>query len=286
MEVKHDFVFQVDHPIVKDAYEQMQHISIQYNAKGEQDLCAIYFSSHYIYNPNEEGVFRSEIVEKNRFEWFGTRINRAGKHIFLRDIHKQWYLTGVNATLNTPELLTQYLKRETEGYRTITLGSSAGGFAAIFYGQQLDSEIILSFNGQFEVNSQLKTSGPDIDPVIFRNQANPELSRYFDIAGLIRKPRTIHYFYSIHSAWDAQQAGHVKDLYINRTGFNTSHHGIPFLKNNLPRVINLDQEELNRLNGKIFHPIRFSILQMGLLDTLAGLKSIALTIVKHKLKRH
>jgi hypothetical protein len=285
MEVKNEFVFQVDHPIVQDAYARLDNINIQYNKQGEQDLCAIYFSSHYIYNPNEENIFRSEIVEKNRFEWFGTKISRAGKHIFLRDIHKQWYLTGVNAALNSPERLIQYLKEETKGFRIIALGSSAGGFAAVFYGQHLQAEIILSFNGQFEVNSQLETSTPDIDPIIFRNQDNPEMSKYFDIAGFIKQPETIHYFYSIHSAWDAQQAGHVKSIKINRTGFNTSHHGIPFLKNNLPKVINLKKEELNRLSGKTFHPIRFSILQSGWLETLSGLKSVVMTVLKQKMKR-
>ena len=82
---------------------------IEYNENiVQKKICAIYFSSNDIYYPNDENTFRKKIVEKNFYEWYNTRIENAHKHIFIRDIHKQWYLSGINAEVNTPEKLLNF----------------------------------------------------------------------------------------------------------------------------------------------------------------------------------
>jgi hypothetical protein len=284
MEAVNNFVFQVDSPIVQNAYRDMPNYKIKIDPSGQKDLCVIYFASHYIYNPNEETAFKRDIVTKDKFEWYETTIKSAGKHLFLRDIQKQWYLTGINAHINNPDSLLAFLKTETAGFRVITVGSSAGGFAAILYGQQLGAEQIFSFNGQFEVNSQLETSSEAIDPVIFRNRQNTHLRKYYEITWAITNPEVIFYFYSINSAWDAQQASCVENKSINRIPFRTSHHGIPFLKNNLPVVLNMSPHELRVFSNKIQHPILFSVKLIGLTRTIAGLLK-TLNIVLRKFFR-
>ena len=129
------YVFQTDSETVRRVYETNNNYLIEYSKGGDADTCAIYFSSNDIYYPNLEGIFTKRIVNKNFYEWYHTRINRASKHIFIRDVFKQWYLAGINAKIDSPEKLAAFLKQETQDYtNVITLGSSAGGYAAILYG--------------------------------------------------------------------------------------------------------------------------------------------------------
>ena len=266
------FVFQTDSEIVQKVYQENPNYLIEFSDSGDQELCTIYFCSNDIYYPNNEGIFRKRIIEGNFFEWFGTRIQKSNKHIFVRDICKQWYLSGINSEISSPHTLFEFLQKETKGYKVITIGSSAGGYAAILYGCLLKAEHVIAFNPQFELNSLLKNSCEDIDPLIFRLQDTP-LSKYYDLHDLINKnPIDIFYFYSNKSPWDIEQFDHVRDITgIHRVSFSTKHHGIPFLKVCLTKVINRDKNVLLRLSQKVHHPLFFSIKTVGFLNVMWGL---------------
>ena len=106
------YSFQVDSEIVQKVYREMPNYLIDYNHDvPTKNFCAIYFSSNNIYTPNNESAFQYRIIEKNSFEWFGIRVKKAYKHIFVRDIFKQWYLKGINAEINTPEKLYSLLTK-------------------------------------------------------------------------------------------------------------------------------------------------------------------------------
>ena len=270
----YSFVFQSDSDVVNKLYSNNDNYLIEYNALANENYCALYFSSNDLYYPNNELAFNEQLVKKNRYEWYGTRINYASKHIFLRDVKKQWYLTGINATLDTPQKLSDFLKKETEGYKVIALGSSAGGFASVIHGQLLNAEKIYTFNGQYEIISQLKKSSQAVDPVIFRNADNKELIAYYDAANFIKHPSSVYYFQSCKNQWDNEQNQHIKDKNVNRIRFKTTNHGIPFLRTNLPVVLNLKKEEMDKLVNKVFNPLFFSIKMVGVTKTITGIKSI------------
>lgn len=274
MEVTYPYVFQTDSEVVNEVYANHNNYLIEYNPGATENYCVLYFASNDLYYPNNEIAFHEQLVKKNRFEWYGNRIKYAKKHIFIRDIKKQWYLTGINATIDTPDKLTEFIRRETEGYKVIALGSSAGGFASILHGQRINAERIYSFNGQFEVLSQLRRSTADIDPIIFRNRDNQALLPYFNTVNFITNPASIFYFHSNKSAWDLEQWDHAKNSGVDKISFSTSNHGVPFLKTNLPVVINMSLEELRSLRGKTLHPILFSLKTIGFVKTVEGLKSI------------
>ena len=63
---------------------------------------------------------------------------------FVRDVYKQWYLKGVNAEIDSIEKLYEFLKAETEGYQIVTVGSSAGGYAAVLFGYLLNATKVLA----------------------------------------------------------------------------------------------------------------------------------------------
>lgn len=261
------FVFQTDSDIVRKALNEPNYL-IEYSETNQNsEYCIIYFSSNNIYFPNTEAVFHDTIIKKNKYEWYGTRIKKGAKHIFIRDIQKQWYLNGINSEINTVEKLTDFLKKETEGYKTIMVGSSAGGYAAVLLGSLLNSEFVLSFNGQFQIYDLLETSNEAIDPIIFREKNNSAINQYFSLKKLIYIPSIIYYFYSNKSSWDLTNKRHVENIDINIISFNTSNHGIPFLRSALPFVLNTSIKKLNSWNKRIFNPILFSIKYGGLFAT-------------------
>ena len=264
------YVFQTDSEFVRGVYETNNNYLIEHSEDGDADTCAIYFSSNNIYYPNSEEIFTKRIVNRNFYEWYHTRINKASKHIFLRDVFKQWYLAGINNTINSPEKLMDFLKQEIKGYTTIvTLGSSAGGYAAILYGSLIGAQTVLAFNPQFEITSLLKRSTESINPLIFR--LRNERNTYYDIVPFINDKTEIFYFYSNHSPWDKEQYEYVKPMHnLYRISFQSSHHGIPFLKAALPVVLNTSMKDLKKWANKSHNPIAFTIKRIGLCKTVNG----------------
>lgn len=263
------YVFQVDSNIVQQVYTDQDNFLIEYDDNGDKSWCAIYFCSNDIYYPNTEEIFRKRIVENNFFEWYRSRINKAYKHIFVRDVFKQWYLMGISAEINTSQKLTEFLRKETEGYNIVTVGSSAGGYAAILHGSLLNAKYIIAFNPQFELKSLLKESSETINPLVFREQKLR--SELYDLIPYINDKTDIFYFYSNASLWDIKQNHHIKNRNnIYKICFNTSHHGIPFLKVALPNVLNMEIGELKTLAATVHSPLLFTIHSVGVYKTACG----------------
>jgi len=264
--MKSNFIFQTDHPLVVKEYENKNY-KIIFDNSVKTGTCAIYFSSNNIYYPNNELEFKKTIIDNDNYEWYKTRIKNIHKHIYLRDIHKQWYLTGINSNIDTPEKLLDFLLFETKNCKVTLVGSSAGGYAAVLYGSLLSAEKIFSFNGQMELNSLLKSSSSDLDPLIFKLQ-NTSARQFYDLNNFIpdiSKTSNIFYFTSVKSKWDAEQASHISQKAIRKLRFNTNHHGIPFLKCSLFNVINFSSEKLSSFTKSINNPIIFSIRCSGII---------------------
>lgn len=268
-------VFQVDSLIVKKA-RSLDNYIIETNevaGKGPK-ICAIYFSSNFIYYPNNEDTFQSEIFDKNRFEWWNLRHPKACKHIFIRDIYKQWYLHGINVELDSIEKLTDFLKDEIAGFDTYFIGSSAGGYAAVLLGSLLNAKRIYSFNNQFFLTDLLVRSTALVDPIIFRERNNPAISKYYSIKSFINHPSRIFYFHSATSNWDMSQYEDVKEVAMHHVTVKTNVHGIPLLKNNLVPLFEFSEERLKELTKKRLNPLLFSLKIVGPFKTFAFILSI------------
>ncbi|MBN8861165.1 MAG: hypothetical protein J0H29_22435 [Sphingobacteriales bacterium] len=275
MEVAAPFVFQSDAGIVNDVFANQSNYLIEYDESVPKEYCIVYFSSNDLYYPNNETAFTESILRRNRFEWYQTRITYGHKHIFVRDIKKQWYIGGINAEINTPQKMLEFLKRECSGYKPVFLGSSAGGFIAVIMGQLIHAVRIYTFNGQFEILSLLKEENAVlIEPILYRNRNNAQLLPYYKAVDFIINPDSIFYFHSNKSQWDIEQSALINHLPVHKLSFDTSNHGVPFLKSNLPAVINLPETELRKLSGRKMHPLTFSLKMVGLLKTIEGMKGI------------
>ena len=176
---------------------------------------------------------------------------------------------GVNVA---KEKLLEFLQKETFGYHIITVGSSAGAYAAILYGSILQAEKVIAFNPQFELSSLLERSSEQINPLLFRLK-NSDRNRYFDITSFINKNIDIFYFYSNKSQWDIEQNHFLRNKNIksiHQIPFSSKHHGIPFLKVALPIVLNLETKELKKYTKHIQNPLLFTIKMVGITKTLVG----------------
>ncbi len=269
---KEQFVFQIDSPAVLKAFESKNYC-VEYNTeKGcDSKLCVIYFSSNDIYYPNTLQSFNYSIIERDKFEWKKNRHPTAGKHIFIRDIRKQWYIGGVNSKLNSPLKLVEFLKSETTDYKVYTIGSSAGGFAAILFGSLLKVKRVYAFNAQLNLEVTMQNSSALVDPILFDKVEDDELKSYFDLSNFITDSVDYYYFQSCYSKMDTDQYNAIssyskKHLRIIR--FKTSNHGFPFLRINLPYIMAFDKNSLDDLVGKSFNLIVFSIRLIGFITTV------------------
>lgn len=269
-------IFQIDSPAVLKAFEA-ENYNIEYlndTDLVESDLCVLYFSSNEIYYPNTIQAFDYSIIQRDKYEWKRNKFPKAKKHIFIRDIRKQWYLGGINATLDSPIKLLDFLKNETAGYRIITIGSSAGGYAALLFGSLLKCERIYAFNAQLNLNVIVRNSNAITDPILFEKVNDDTWKDYFDLSNFISSATDNYYFQSCHSQMDVEQYQAInertqKNLKIIR--LQTSNHGFPFLRVNLPNVLAFTPNDLGKYVNKTFHPVFFSVRLIGMLPTVTFL---------------
>ena len=270
-------VFQVDSLLARKAYNELDNFLIEYDTTSDvsKKICAIYFSGHSIYYPNTEVALNNNIFIKNRFEWYRQRVPEATKHIFVRDIHKQWYLSGINISLNSPELLLSFLRNETVGYEIVCIGSSAGGYAALLYGSLLNAKVIHAFSPRIYMQSLDTTSDESKNPLYFRLK-NTTRKKYFDISQFIISSKAeIYCYYPIYSNLDKLQLNHIYNSRMEHNEnfhlikFKTKKHGVPFPKIALDRIISITYPI--SITQKVQIPIFFSIKQVGLVKTLQGI---------------
>lgn len=256
-------------PSVYEIYNNEKNYLIEY-AKNKKSICAIYFSSNGIYFPNEEEIFKKEIIKKNKFEWYKLRIKNARKHIFLRDVFKQWYVQGINKDLKTIEDLFEFLKKETEGYEVITIGSSAGGYAAVLFGSLLNASRVLAFASQFNLNHIL-TNKDDRrkNPFIVKFFEISSNNKYLNIIDIIKRSNIhIFYFLPFYSREDKEQYNlltSLENIYCFKIDCNV--HGMPISRYSLQKTINFNLKKLiqiyEKIEGQVISPIKYEKYSNG-----------------------
>lgn len=264
-------IFQTNNENVVNIYNKNHNIKIVDHKNLDTQFCAIYFSSHNIYYPNSLEEFKNKIEIKDHYEWYGTRVSYAAKHIFVRDIKKQWYISGINKNVNTLTKLVKFLRRITKGYKVICIGSSAGGYAAIIIGNMLNAHKVFCFNGQMQLNSLVDSrSSYDVDPYVFKYSNNLNINKYYSVKEFISPKTKNYYFVSMFNDWDYEQLEHIKDTDIHIIKFKSSRHGIPFIKSSLTDVISSEDTKMRQFIEKEFGILDFSIKFSGYFKTIIG----------------
>lgn len=210
------------------------------NYSGEK-YAVIYCSSNGVYKNDTIADFTKSILQIDNYEWFMTRIPYAEKHIFIRDISKRFYQFGINNNgLNSIEKIAEMLKEETKGYKIITIGSSAGGTAAIVLGKMLNADFTIAFS------PMLKTYKEDIPKEIIEEKIKNK--EYFDNVNYANSEVPIFYIYPNGSEWDIYNSSLVKDYKnVYFLPIESSIHGVPLNKRILKKILGTNKETLKNI---------------------------------------
>ncbi|MEM9952034.1 MAG: hypothetical protein AAF846_10560 [Chloroflexota bacterium] len=98
-------------------------------------------------------------LEMPVFEFFNITSSLATKRLFVRDLEQAWYQNGLPAIASDVDGVLAYLRQEiTEANvkRTVIVGNSAGGYAALLFGHLLEVDTVLSFAPQTFLTRWLK----------------------------------------------------------------------------------------------------------------------------------
>jgi hypothetical protein len=213
--------------------------------------CIVLFSGNGLYFPNTEDEL-SKIIKCDRYEWEKLYPKNYEKIIFIRDVYKQWYIEGISTELDTVDKVKILIDEEIAGYKTTFVGSSAGGYAAVLFGNLCHADLIISLSGQFDLNDEKKRE--DANEILNKSLDH----RYLKLDGLVNK--NVVYFNPCFSKQDhshCQLARENKHILI--VEIKSSFHGVPFYPFALKKLLNLELEQYKKLSLRRHNMLIFSI---------------------------
>lgn len=227
--------------IYETAYS-LDNYMVQIDEKINNNICVIYVSSSGIYYPNTENALEECIIKKNIFEWYGTRFNKARKHIFIRDVSKQFYITGINKKINSVDEVISFLEREIDGFEVYVVGSSAGGYMASLVAAKLDAKMLICFSGYFNLN----IVDHDIWFYISKFRDDEKRSKYFNISDIVNDYKGLMlYFYPSKLEDDVLQSKEICEKNnIYKIAVKSKIHGVPISMNVTKELFSLTAEEI------------------------------------------
>ncbi len=230
--------------LVHQVYKEDNYYCKKHNNKSQK--CIIFFSGNGLYYPNTEQVFELAIIKRNKFEWDNIAkslyiAKNYEKVIFVRDIFKQWYVTGINDRVDSIEKLYELLKDLCGDNEIVTVGNSAGGYIATLMGYMLNAVAVFSFSGQFMLNAENINYGP----IIERYRSNPNIEKYFDVKKFSNEVTKVFYFCPDKVQIDIFQLSYIKNTENVFTFlFDSETHGQTINGKDYPLVLSLPYDFL------------------------------------------
>lgn len=268
--------------IVEVAYKKEKLIILD-NERVKNKLCYIFFSGNGLYYPNTSEVFYKNVIENSRYEWMNIAqskyLKKVRRKIFVRDIYKQWYVKGISQEINSVDKLLEELKRLTNGFEIVTVGSSAGGYMAALAAVKLEALRCFDFSGQFFLES---VGGKFVDEAIKQDYI------YKNITKLIEDSKCIvYYFVPFFSKNDEKQRMCVKNFKnVKEFDFKSDIHATTMFPGNMPFIISLDEKRLDRFyrryENKKIDRVFFLCVTMKIRG-ISVVTKLAVDLIKHKI---
>jgi hypothetical protein len=222
------------------------------NLQNKSNRCLLFCSGNGLYYPNTLEEYINKIRIENKYEWDNTAKNKiiqktVSKIIFIRDIFKQWYVTGINSKINNIEKLSEYLRQETRGYEVTIIGNSAGGYIGVLIGLLIKAKIIITVSGQFNLWDFV-----DKNPLLKKYKNELQHSKYYNIMKLMEEETNILYFVPINCETDIPQYELVKKYQqVKIVKFNSNRHGLGEIHSmNYPILLRYDKIRIDMLYQK------------------------------------
>jgi len=118
------------------------------------------------------------------FEFLRSLSAHGCDAIFLRDSSQAWYQFGVEGVAADVAGLAQWLRARRRGYmRTIAVGNSMGGYAALLFGWLAELDVMIAFSPQTTIASSDRAALGDHrwQSLIARIHARSSDDRYHDV---------------------------------------------------------------------------------------------------------
>lgn len=277
-----------DHVDIAEKVYQKENYIIKANYDCHNGVCYIFFSSNNIWFPNTEESFRRSFIDNDYYEWRNFGKLPAEKFIFVRDIYKSWYVTGINSRLDSVDTVIDFLRKETIGMRVITVGSSAGGYMAALMAACLNAEYSICFSGYFDLTVK---GALGVNPFLKKFRQDPNKNRYYQISDIIKNSRIdIFYILPAYSDLDLEQLSRVTEIdNVHIIKIASHHHGVPLLTGNLDKLLRMSKEDLmylfaenrNRIVGVISMSVRLS----GIMGTCSCVQKDVCKVLKKFMRR-
>jgi len=209
----------------REAYRK-DNYKVVFDGKYPIEKAVIYFSDAGIFYPNTEDEFRKTISIKNKYSFYKSRLSGYGMHIFLRDLHKASYNFGINNKVNSIEqvaLLLQELTKECK--EIVTVGISAGGFAAVVLGIMLKAKKCIVINPLYSLSGIYEGLNFEEYPKVF---TLIESKQDFNLRSLSFFDSKIVHIFSFESKIDKKHYEAYKDLPFKFIQIKSNEHGAVF----------------------------------------------------------
>lgn len=253
-----DFIIDDRNVFLNTAYENENFkIMKGISGGGEKGICLIFCSGNGLY-ANELGAYKEAMICNDRYEWAhvaAEMIHYVKKIVFVRDIRKNFYVTGINHKINCIDKLIEMLKDQCMGYKIITIGNSAGGYIASIIGVKLHAQTVFNFSGQWN----LYGLGSVINnfPFLIKFAHSEIHNKYYDITQLVNHCDVpIFYFYPQESEQDIRQAAyvnHIRNIYFFIFDSDKHGQGLPTTES-YAKLLLCDNESLKELSNS-YHGI-------------------------------
>lgn len=164
-------------------------------------------------------------------EFFNSLIYKDINILFVKDFKQCWYQEGLLGKTNDIDSTVIYLQEiiPKRSQYLVTLGASAGGYAAIRFGIELNADRIMAFSPQTLIDKEMAS--------VFSKESLSRLnfgSNDLDLKKILsekNKINNIEVYYGELNNRDRINVEHIKE-YVKRFSYNTDEHLLAaFLKN-------------------------------------------------------
>lgn len=233
----------------------------------------IFFSSQGLWNVSDANSFSQRVIRQDYYDYANVTqtkffTKRKVDSLFIRDIYLSWYAYGINEQISSQSALTAFLTEKAKAYdEVVTVGSSAGGYAAILFGTQINADRIFVFGPQNDLAGHLafyKDSSAysyfDVDSGKVVRDLSPLIDAYTG---------KLYYFYADKAKVDQFQYSCIKDApCVVAFPIASEEHGRTLLAENMLDVISSKDKKLKRLaesiKGKGIGSVAFCLRSAGL----------------------
>lgn len=253
--------------LVSNLYKNNKVLTVNTNA--DSNRCIVLFSSNGLYLNNTQEDFIDSILISDRYEWKNLFLEPSlqqyyKKIILLRDLYKQWYVSGINDIFDTVDKVITLVKSLTRGYDVTTAGCSAGGYMASLVGCKMNAQRVINFSGQFSIFQEISTPS-----LIQKYSSDLDRNKYYDITKILNESKVpIFYFCPYGNLHDKNQYMKLKTnapkSKVYEFLIDCDKHGIPISTDNLKKVFAFDNEKLiqlfHKIDSKVISDLEFTNL--------------------------